>query len=137
MLSGSALKVQLEDSTGNAVENETVYISVQNINDATNYSYKCKLNDEGLGFVNIDVPAGEYEITADFLGNDNYQSSTKTAGVIILEDSQKITQSSEPLRDGIDYDSSKLTPEQYELVQNNPGGHYDLAGNYYAPGEGQ
>jgi len=40
-------------------------------------------------------------------------------------------------RDGVDYDSSQMTYEEYLNIKNNPNGHYDMAGNYYAPGEGQ
>lgn len=46
--------------------------------------------------------------------------------------------SSKPLVEGVDYDSSKMSYEEYERkVKNNPAGHYDLEGNYYKRGEGQ
>ena len=136
MIKGSKLKVKLTDSNANGVARETVYIMVEDIHSWDNYTYECTLDNDGLGFINLDVPVSEYEITADFVGDSHYHASAQTIQMIVLEGYQEITQSSEPLVEGVDYDYSKLTPEQWEKVKNNPGGHYS-GGNYYGPGEGQ
>ena len=136
IITGKALKIQLKDSNGNGVAGETIYITVQDFHSWDNYTYECELDNNGLGLVTLNIPAGDYEVTADFVGNSHYHAYTQTIELFVLEGFQEITQSDEPLVEGVDYDFSKLTPEQWEKVRNNPGGHIS-GGHFYAQGEGQ
>lgn len=138
MISGGDLQVQLKDTENwEPIKGAKVYITLQNVNTDDNQTFECEINDEGIAYVTVEAESGEYVIHGVFKGDDKYYGDTTNPYITILDHYEEIVQSSEPLRDGVDYDSSSLSPEQYEKVMNNPGGHYDLAGNYYAPGEGQ
>ena len=138
MISGDQLQIQIKDTKNwKPVSGAKIYITIQNVNTDENQTFESTTNEEGIAYINFEAENGEYIIHGLFKGDDNYNGDTTNPDLIIIDHEDEIVQSSEPLRDGVDYDSSSLTPEQYEQVMNNPGGHYDLAGNYYAPGEGQ
>ena len=138
MISGDQLQIQIKDTAKwKPVSGAKIFITIENVNTGENKTYEATTSDEGLAYIKVLGESGEYIIHGVFKGNKNYNGDSTNPNLIIVDHEEKIAQSSEPLRDGVDYDSSSLTPEQYEEVMNNPGGHYDLAGNYYAPGEGQ
>ena len=138
MVSGDQLQIQIKDTKNwKPVKGAKIFITVQNVHTDENQTFEATTNEEGLAYISVEGDSGEYAIHGVFKGNENYNGDITNPDLIIVGHIEKIVQSSEPLRDGVDFDSSSLTPEQYEEVMNNPGGHYDLAGNYYAPGEGQ
>ena len=138
IVSGEQLQIQIKDTKNwKPVSGAKIYITIQNWNTDENKTFEATTNDEGLAYISVEAESGEYVVHGVFKGDENYYGDTTNPDLIIIDHYEQIGQSNEPLRDGVDYDSSSLTPEQYEEVMNNPGGHYDLAGNYYAPGEGQ
>lgn len=138
MVSGGQLQVQLKDTENwEPIPGAKIYITLENANTGENQTFEKTTDDDGMAYVTVEAESGEYMIHGVFKGDDNYYGDTTDPYITIIEYYQEIVQSSEPLRDGVDFDSSSLSPEQYEEVMNNPGGHYDLAGNYYPPGQGQ
>lgn len=138
IVSGDQLQIQIKDTKNwKPVSGAKIYITIENWNTGENKTFEATTNDKGLAYINVESESGEYTVHGVFKGDENYYGDTTNPDLIIVDHYEQIVQSNEPLRDGVDYDSSSLTPEQYEEVMNNPGGHYDLAGNYYAPGEGQ
>ncbi len=104
----------------------------------------------------MDLKKGKYKVNVTYGGNENYTGNKTTQKLTIKEEvveavpeessyteSYSSTESTESSydhapRDGVDYDSSQMSYEEYvSQIKNNPNGHYDGAGNYYAPGEGQ
>ena len=138
MVSGDQLQIQLKDTKNwKPVSGAKIYITLQNVNTDENKTFEATTSDEGVAYLTIKGESGEYIIHGLFKGNSNYNGDTTNPDLILVDHEEKIVQSSEPLRDGVDFDSSSLTPEQYDVVVNNPGGHYDLAGNYYPQGIGK
>lgn len=72
--------------------------------------------------------------------NDTNNNSTTTTTYSTKKTTSKSSKSSsnKALVEGVDYDSSQMSVSEYNSkVKNNPGGFYDLEGNYYRQGEGQ
>ena len=67
---GSSYVLKLTDAKGNPIKNQIIQITIANKN------YNIKTNDKGYAQLKIKQKAGNYKITAEFKGNNQY-SSTK------------------------------------------------------------
>ena len=75
---GSGISVDLSDSNGDAISNESVIININGVN------YTRTTNDEGNIFLRINLIPGNYPINIFFLGNDKYSSASKSINVEVL-----------------------------------------------------
>ena len=153
---GGKLSIQLTDLNKTPVSDEVVNITVTDKKGKVVVDDVVKTNSKGNAKLDIDLKKGKYNVTVNYGGNDNYSASNATQKLTIEEEvveetpvessyteSYSSAANSGPSydhapRDGVDYDSSQMSYEEYvSQIKNNPNGHYDGAGNYYAPGEGQ
>ena len=67
---GNSYVLKLTDAKGNPIKNQIIQITIANKN------YNIKTNDKGYAQLKIKQKAGNYKITAEFKGNNQY-SSTK------------------------------------------------------------
>ena len=83
----------------------------------------------------INVTLNDTNNTTDDTNSEKVSTSTKKKS---SSSNNKKSSSSKPLVEEVDFDSSQMSYSEYErTVKNNPGGYYDLEGNYYRQGEGQ
>ena len=152
----SSIKIKLTDLNGTPIENQTVHLKIINKKGKID-EYSVKTNEKGIAQLKLNkIKPGTYTVNFTYDGNDTYNLCNLSKKVKIKEkvieqtpEESSNTESyssndggesnyNHPPRDGVDYDSSKMSYDEYvSQIKNNPNGHYDMAGNYYAPGEGQ
>ena len=151
---GGKLSVKLTDMNGTGISKEIVNITVTDKKGKVVVDDVVKTNSKGKASLDLDLKKGKYTVNVTYGGNENYTGNNTTQKLTIKEEvvepEPAVTSSAESSssasdnsfdhapRDGVDYDSSKMSYQEYESkIKNNPNGHYDMAGNYYAPGQGQ
>ena len=153
---GGKLSIQLTDLNKTPVSDEIVNITVTDKKGKVVVDDVVKTNSKGKAKLDLDLKKGKYNVTVNYGGNENYTRNNTTQKLTIKEEvveetpvESSYTESYSSAtnngpsydhapRDGVDYDSSQMSYEEYvSQIKNNPNGHYDGAGNYYAPGEGQ
>lgn len=72
---GDEFKIRLSDENDTAIANAKVTFTLNGIN------YTRNTDDDGFAFLKLWLDDGSYDITANFLGNDIYQSSSLTTAV--------------------------------------------------------
>ena len=153
---GGKLSVQLTGLNNTPLSKEVVNITVTDKKGKVVVDEVVKTNSKGKAKLDLKLKKGKYNVKVTYGGNENYTGDNETQKLTIKEKVVKSTSdessntesyssnngggssSNHPPRDGVDYDSSKMSYDEYvSKIKNNPNGHYDMAGNYYAPGKGQ
>ncbi|MBQ6511972.1 Ig-like domain-containing protein [Methanobrevibacter sp.] len=96
---GDNLQIKLTDANGTALSNQTVNITITDENKSSDY-HSVVTNENGIGELKLEKDAGEYNVTINYAGTDNYNGCNATKKLTIKE---KVTEatveqtSSEPL----------------------------------------
>ncbi len=75
---GTAFKVELSDSDGSLLANQSVIFNINNVN------YTRTTNNEGIASIGINLIPGEYKISSFYAGTSDYVSSSITNVVKVL-----------------------------------------------------
>ena len=81
---GGSLQMMLTDANGTAISNQTVNVTITDKDNSSDY-HSVVTNAEGIGSLNIDKSAGEYEITVSYGGNEQYNGCNATKKITIEE----------------------------------------------------
>ena len=81
---GDSIQIKLTDSNGTAIANQTVNVTMTDGNKVS-YYYSVVTNDNGIGVLNLDKNAGEYNVTISYGGNDAYNSCNTSQKITIKE----------------------------------------------------
>ena len=82
---GDSIKIKLTDANGTAIANQTVNVTVTDKDNSTDY-HSVVTNADGIGTLNLDKSAGEYEVTINYSGNDGYNGCNATQKITIKEE---------------------------------------------------
>lgn len=84
MAKGNSIEIKLTDADGSAIAGQAVNVEVTNKDNLKDY-HSVKTNDEGVGTLNLDKDAGEYDVTISYDGNDKYNVCNATKKIAIEE----------------------------------------------------
>ncbi len=122
---GDPLKIKLTDVNGTAIENQTVNVTITDKNNTSDY-HSAVTNTEGIGSLNLNKSAGEYEVTISYSGNDKYNSCNAT---------KKITIEEEVVEEGVVVEES-TTQQSTQSSRSSNELHYDPEVNVYYDSNG-
>ena len=79
---GDSIKIQLTDSNGNILVNQSVNVTVIDSNKTSSY-FSVVTNESGFGVLKLDKSPGNYTVNCTFGGDDKYKSSNVSKEITI------------------------------------------------------
>ena len=137
---GDSIKIQLTDANGNGIANQTVNVTITDKDKSSDY-HSVETNDSGIGTLNINKNAGNYTITINYSGNNNYAGCNATEKITIDKkvvetehETQQSTKSSNSSSDGgLHYDKEiNVFYDDNGKVVDPDGHHSQSVGSNYA-----
>lgn len=109
---GENLEIELTNSNGTPISNQTVTVTIAN--KKTNDSYSVVTDEKGIGTINLDKTPGNYNVTLSYDGNENY-SSCKISNEITVKVAETTatsssSSSSSSESSSLPYDINNLPP---------------------------
>ena len=137
---GDSIKIQLTDANGKEIANQTVNVTITDKDKSSDY-HSVETTDSGIGTLNINKNAGNYTITINYSGNNNYAGCNATEKITIDKkvvetehETQQSTKSSNSSSDGgLHYDKEiNVFYDDNGKVVDPDGHHSQSVGSNYA-----
>ena len=112
LIEGDSINIKLTDSNGTAIKNQTVNMTIADKNNTIS-NYSVTTNEGGIGFLKLEQGPGEYIVTVNYGGNNQYESSNS---------SQKLTIEAQPVVSSVsssnDYSNDYSYDDEYNRDYN-------------------
>ena len=115
---GDSIKIKLTDDNGTGLANKEVSMAITDENNTSN-QHSVITDKNGVGTLKIDKNAGNYTITANYSGDENYTGCNATKKITVEEEvveepvAQQQTQSSQSAQST--QTSSSSSPYKYSI----------------------
>ena len=125
---GDSIKIKLTDLNDTPIANQTVNITITDEDNANSY-YSAVTNDKGVAKLKVDKDEGNYNITVNYGGNDNFNPSNSTKKLKIEKEVVEAEVSSSSTSSGQSSYTEKYTTDEH--------GVYDNEHGVYISGQGE
>ena len=120
---GDSIKIKLTDDNGTGLANKEVSMAITDENNTSN-QHSVITDKNGVGTLKIDKNAGNYTITANYSGDENYTGCNATKKITVEEEVVE-----EPVAQQQTQSSQSAQPAKTSSSSN--GLHYDAEVNVY------
>lgn len=141
---GDSLSVKLTGLNNTAISNETVKITIKDSNGNVAVNKTVKTNTKGKASLDLDLKKGNYNITAEFEGNEKYAGNSTFQKLTVKEEVTQLTgENSVDTTSYPSYSSSigsyRVVERQQELgvIETPDGRQYVMAGDGIYPYNGR
>lgn len=112
---GDSLSVKLTGLNNTAISNETVKITIKDSNGNVAVNKTVKTNTKGKASLDLDLKKGNYNITAEFEGNEKYAGNSTFQKLTVKEEVTQLT--GENSVDTTSYPSYSSSIGSYRVVE--------------------
>lgn len=112
---GDSLSVKLTGLNNTAISNEMVKITIMDSNGKVAVNKTVKTNSKGKASLDLDLKKGNYNVTAEFAGNEKYDGNTTFQKLTVKEEVTQLT--SENSVDTASYPGYSSSVGSYRVVE--------------------
>lgn len=114
---GDYIKFKLTDANGTALANKTVNITITDSNGSCDY-HSVATNAKGIGKLKLDKSPGKYNISIEYLGDDDYNTCNATKKVTV-EEVVAVVQEAPSQSQSLPYSLDNLPPSNDPYAETN------------------